>query len=257
MPIMKIKRIQIQIFLIIIFLILGGFTFFSFPFLHDEIYFENLFLDEGKVLIVSDLHLESNPRDLTCIGDYLKENDISYFIINGDLFDKMHNEAFKEELLEEGKRRMAIEENPLCNIIYIPAVYNHDPYLETNYRQFQENGYETAFLKGGLKLKTEDNLFYIFHGDYAVSNGIVVAALINKITSTLLFEDFAKWVVGAKKEDWVILGHSHIPGIDYERKVANSGCWINRIVSSTDTAVLIESEKDSETEISLIEIPCE
>ena len=240
------------------FLTLGGLVFFSFPFLWDEkIYFEELFLDEGKVLIVSDLHLESNPRNLTCIGDYLKENDISYFIINGDLFDKMHNEEFKEEFLKEGKERLAIEKNPPYNIIYILALYNHDPYLKVDSGQFAKNGEGSTVLKGALKLKAEEELFYIFHGDYAISYGIGIPALINKLTSNLFFESFTKWAIGAEKEDWIILGHSHIPGIDYEKRVANSGCWINRIVSSTDTAILIEAGEELETEISLIKIPCE
>ena len=254
---MKIRRKQIYFAIGFLIFAAIGFSQFSLPFLRDKIHFEELYLSDGKVLIISDLHLESNPRDLSCIGDYLKESGISHFIVNGDLFDKMHKDKFKSELLEEGKRRMAIEENPPYNIIYIPAVYNHDPYLEASVKQFQENGYETAVLKWGLKLKTEEDLFYIFHGDYAVSNGIVVPALINKITSTLFFEDLAKWVIKADNDNWVILGHSHISGINYEKKTANSGCWINRIVSNTDTAILIEIEEGVDIEINLVKIPCE
>ena len=249
---------KIQIFLII-FLLLLGFVFLSFSFLFQkEVYFEEVSLTEEKVMIISDLHLESNPRNLNCIGDYLKENDISLLIINGDLFDKMHKEEFKEELLEEARGRLAIKEDLPCDIIYILALYSHDPYLEEESKSFRENDKEIDVLRGILKLKAEDELFYIFHGDYVLNNiGLGLASLINKLTSNLFYERLAKMVIGAEKEEWVMLGHSHVPGIDYERKVANSGLWIERIYSPTDTAILIEVEEELEPEVTLIEIPCE
>jgi predicted phosphodiesterase len=249
---------KIQIFLII-FLLLLGFVFLSFSFLFQkEVYFEEVSLTEEKVMIISDLHLESNPRNLNCIGDYLKENDISLLIINGDLFDKMHKEEFKEELLEEARGRLAIKEELPCDIIYILALYSHDPYLEEESKNFRENDKEIDVLRGILKLKAEDELFYIFHGDYVLNSiGLGLASLINKLTSNLFYERFAKMVIGAEKEEWVMLGHSHVPGIDHERKVANSGLWIERIYSPTDTAILIEIEEGLEPEVTLVEVPCE
>lgn len=238
-------------------MLLGGFVFFNFPFLFEkEIYSQEISLDEGKIIIISDLHLDSNSRDLSCIGNYLKENDIPYLIINGDLFDKLHKERFREELLEEAKGKLAIREGSPENIIYILALYNHDPYLEVKTKEFQEDDKETVVLRGILKLRAQEQLFYIFHGDYAISNTIGIAAFVNKLTSNLFFERFAKKVLRAEKEAWVILGHSHIPGIDYENKVANSGCWINRIIPNTDTAILIDIGELG-TRVNLIKIPCE
>lgn len=241
---------------LIISLVLGLFIFIRlcFPFVFEkEIYSKQIFLEEGRVLIISDLHLDRNSRDLSCIGDYSEKNNISYLILNGDIFDKMHRKKYEENFLTEAKQRLGIKNYSELKIIYILALYNHDPYFKENIKESKES----LILRGILKLKIRDDLFYIFHGDYASSNGIGIMGLINKITSKLFFESFAKNIIKAKKDDWVILGHSHIPGIDYEKKLANAGTWINRIVKSSDTAVLIETQKNLKPQISLIKIPCE
>lgn len=249
------NNLKKKIFLIIL-LILGLFISirFCFPFVFEkEIYSKELFLEEGRVLIISDLHLDRNSRDLNCIGDYLEKSNISYLILNGDLFDKLHRKKFEDKFLIEIKQRLGIKNYSELKIIYILALYNHDPHFKENIKESKES----LILRGILKLKTGDDLFYIFHGDYAASNGIGIMSLANKITSKLLFERLAKNAIKAENNNWVILGHSHIPGIDYERKLANSGTWIKRIVSNTDTGILIEFKNGSTTEVNLIKIPCQ
>ena len=73
----------------------------------------------------------------------------------------------------------------------------------------------------------------------------------------MLYEQFAKLVIGGEKDEWIILSHSHIPGIDYQRKVANTGSWIKRYIANTDTAILIDaSEQNEHLEVILVEVPC-
>lgn len=251
---MKPRKTQI---ILIVFLFIGIFIFFSFPFVFkSEIYVEKMSFDEGKVMIISDLHLDSNPRNLSCIGNFLEENDISLLILNGDLFDKLNKEEFKERFLEEALAKLNLEEGSIDKVIYILALYNHDPYLETN-KQIFGDGTEILVLNGILNLSSGEESFHIFHGDYILNSiGIGVGSLINKLTSTLFFERFAKNILQIE-EEWLIMGHSHVLGIDYERKIANSGCWINRIFSKTDTTILIETDEAFEPKVTLIEVPCE
>jgi len=245
---------KIHILLIIIFF-LGGIVFLSFPFLFkNKIYYQEVSLERGKVMIISDLHLDSNPRDLSCIGDYLEENDVSLLVFNGDLFDMLHREEFKEEFLEEAIKRLDIEESSVNKIIYILALYNHDPYLKESKYFEDEKG--NLVLSGILKLKTEEELLHIFHGDYVVNSiGIGVLTLVNKFASPLFYERLTKRILQA--EEWIILGHSHVSGIDYDRRIANSGTWINRIFPNTDTAILIEAKGELEPKVDLVKIPCD
>ena len=65
------------------------------PFIYDTAYIATTELDNDPLIItVSDLHLEYNTRNLTCIGNYIRglNHGNTYLIINGDLFDKAHRQ---------------------------------------------------------------------------------------------------------------------------------------------------------------------
>lgn len=252
---MRIRKIQI---FLIIFLLFLGLVFLSFPFLFEkEIEFKEVVSNREKTLVISDLHLESNPRNLNCIGNYLEENKIPLLVLNGDIFDKQHKKEFKEEFLDNIKEELEIKDKFPSDIVYNLSLYNHDPYLKKESKGFQINNIKVNVIQGILKLKIEEETFYIFHGDYIMSNSIGIAALINKLTSNLIWERLAKKVIMAEEDDWVILSHSHIPGIDYQRKLANTGSWTRKYIGNTDTAILIEAEDKDQTNVSLIKIPCE
>jgi len=252
---------KIKIPLILFALILLIMAILLFPFLRGEkLYIKDFPLKEGKAIVISDLHLENNPRDLECIGNYIDSNNISTVIFNGDLFDRKHKEKFDEKLIKEAKKKLGIKDKKLKDIILILALYGHDPYLEGDKKEVLVSGenFNTLIIEGGLKLQADDETFYIAHGDFATtSTGVAGMSLINKITSGLYYEKFAKKVADIEDDDWLLLGHSHIFGIDYKNKVANSGCWIKRIVSNTDTIILIENTRKKNPKISLIKIPCE
>ena len=78
---------------VFILLLIGGFVRFELPFLYKErISQYSVYVNSGNIGVISDLHLDSNSRDLTFIGNYLNERKIDYLVINGDLFEKKHNE---------------------------------------------------------------------------------------------------------------------------------------------------------------------
>lgn len=244
------------IVLIVIFLILI-FCFVNCPFLFGKINFQEKNLEGNKALIISDLHLENNHRDLTCIGDYLEENGISFLILNGDIFDKKHKEHFQPELLYDIEERLGMKTDFPSNVIYNFAFYSHDPRLKAKETQnFQINGKKFDVFQGIIELKADGKTFDILHGDYILNDTISVASLINKLTPSLLWERIVKNAVGIDENNWAILSHSHVPGIDYQRKIANTGTWINRYFSSTDTAILIMADNNKEPSVALVKIPC-
>lgn len=249
------KIIKTTVFLIVSGLI--GFLIYNSPFIWDRnLYSEEISLQEGKVLVISDLHLDSNPRDLSCIGNFLTENNISHLVVNGDIFDVKSEEKFEDYFLNRVRNELAIKGVFPQNITYVLAPYNHDPDIDENSIKLEKDGRNIAIMSGILKIKTNDSLFYIFHGDYFMKKG-AMPFLLGKLSKGLLYERLGKLTIGAEKNDWVIMAHSHIPGIDYERKVANSGSWINRGILNTDTGILIEVSSAADTKVNLVKIPCE
>lgn len=241
---------------IIMFLVVTGaatLSFYLFPFLSQRnIPFLESSVEAGKVLVISDLHLENNYRDLSCIGDFLKKNDVASLVINGDSYDMKQEKKLNDKLINSLKERLKIKDARLENLFYILSLYDHDPLFQEE--KSDGNG-EINIVKGVLKLGIGSQLFYILHGDYFAKDG-GTPYLINRLGINLLYERLTKMILRAQDKDWLILGHSHLPGIDNENKVANSGNWINRVLDASDTGVLL-TPGEFGCEVSLIKIPCE
>jgi hypothetical protein len=62
------------------------------------------------------------------------------------------------------------------------------------------------------------------HGDQAFGGSFGFA--ISIVTRNLLLERFWKERMGISTDTWVIMGHTHVPGIDRTVKVANTGGWV-------------------------------
>jgi hypothetical protein len=53
-----------------------------------------------------------------------------------------------------------------------------------------------------------------------------VAWLADKVGQPVVLERLGKHRFGISSGTWVVNGHSHVPGIDHEAKVANSGSFV-------------------------------
>jgi len=52
-------------------------------------------------------------------------------------------------------------------------------------------------------------------------------------------------VLKVPDDAWLICGHTHLPGIDRNCRIANTGSWKGKIsVKPTYTAVIVDTEKD-------------
>lgn len=251
----KIKRVTI---VTIIVFVLAITTLFAFPFLSEgKIFKKEMQLDKKKTLIISDLHLDSNPRELSCIRNYIKENKISYLIINGDLFDKKHSQRFTPKMFNKAYKELGLKQTDLEKIVYILAYQYHDPKIpKKEIQEFTKDKKKVLAFKGLLELKTQKEKINISHGDYllsAVTTG--GASIISKLSPNMIYEKFFKSMLEIEEDEWLIIGHTHVAGIDYKSKVANTGSWINRIFPASDTGILIKNNPNSQN-VSLITIPC-
>jgi predicted phosphodiesterase len=69
----------------------------------------------------------------------------------------------------------------------------------------------------------------------------------DRFISPLSLERAWKRLAGVPDSDWVIFGHTHIPGIDVKHRVANCGGWqpIGFLVRPACTGILLSPENGS------------
>ena len=69
----------------------------------------------------------------------------------------------------------------------------------------------------------------------------------DRFISELSLERGWKRLAGVPSSDWVIFGHTHIPGIDAKHRVANCGGWqpIGFLVRPARTGLLLTPENES------------
>ncbi len=132
------------------------------------------------------------------------------------------------------------------------AMYDHDPRIGYGEVKYFIDGVNVRVVRGGVvKLVIGGRTFWFLHGDYVVKNGLI-ASLMNKLFSGS-YDKLVRFAVRAGGEgDWVVIGHTHVPSINTELRVANTGSWINRLISATDTAIVI----DGSGNVKLINIKC-
>ncbi|GAB6943833.1 hypothetical protein [Vulcanisaeta sp. JCM 14467] len=214
---------------------------YEMPFIYDTAYTATMELsDDPLIITVSDLHLESNTRDLTCIGNYIRglNHGNTYLIINGDLFDKAHKQELNQSHIRELINRLDLAGiNGLREVIYITAIYDHDPRTHCGETTYTVNGIKVRVIRGIAKLIIGSNTIWFLHGDYIVKNGLI-ASLMNRLLGGS-YDRLVRSAIGAREGDWVVIGHTHVPGINSESRIANTGSWINRFINAANTAVII------------------
>ena len=227
---------------------------YEMPFIYDTAYIATMELGNDPLIItVSDLHLESNMKDLTCIGNYIRglNHGNTYLIINGDLFDGSHRQELNQSHIRELINRLGLVGiNGLREVIYITAIYDHDPRTHRGETTYSVNGIKVRVIRGIAKFIIGSNTTWFLHGDYVVRNGLI-ASLMNRLLGGS-YDRLVRSVIGAREGDWVVIGHTHVPSINSELRIANTGSWINRFINATDTAVIINGLSDA----GLVRVKC-
>ncbi|MCD6409649.1 MAG: metallophosphoesterase [Candidatus Verstraetearchaeota archaeon] len=228
------------------------FSVYSLPFLYDRIHTYTISIKPGSVIVVvSDLHIENNPRNLSAIGALVKSTNASLLVINGDLFDDQYGRALDPNLLVDAFKRMNLSTTQHVQVIYVLALYSHDPFIDSPTATLNASSFQVLAVKGALLLEAPSERIILLHGDYAIRFGFI-AGVLDMASHGLALGRMARMVLHVEPDCWVAVGHSHIPGISYEDRVANTGTWLNRFIDSSDTALVVKVDELGKLHLKLV-----
>jgi predicted phosphodiesterase len=169
---------------------------------------------------------------------------VSNFFIVGDLF---HSAGDARKIMAKDPAQsisaiLGFDELPI-KVFFVQGSPPHDP----------QPGGQTVFEStpivslGQCAILNFNHLKVIaYHGHDMSLKGAIGHAW-DRFVSKLSLERAWKRLAGAADSDWVIFGHTHIPGIDAKHKVANCGGWqsIGFLVRPACTGIFLSPENDS------------
>ena len=112
-------------------------------------------------------------------------------------------------------------------IHYVTSRASHDPILDRPMHLCLE-GIEVYVYPRLLIVEAGASTLLVTHGDMAVYNGLhafAISLATRMAGEKLYLEKRLKKKLRLPKEWWLVMGHTHIPGVDYEARVANAGSW--------------------------------
>ncbi|MGQ9544137.1 MAG: metallophosphoesterase [Candidatus Bathyarchaeia archaeon] len=209
----------------------------------------------GQTLFIGDLHttgLEVDSERFRGLTTLIKERSIVNLVILGDLF--RWRSDWDSLIIQTGNEQDALRkvlevlglQSQRLTVYLILGNTDHDPEeLNLNF----EFGQTKIVSVGKCGIFHINGLTIIgLHGDQAF--GGPLGFTVSIVTRNLLLEKLWKERMGIHSDVWVIMGHTHVPGIDYDARVANTGGWTEAPLKIVPRAsgILI----DEEGKISLI-----
>jgi len=198
---------------------------------------------KGKTLILSDLHLEfKRPFKYTReLRAFIQGRHMSNMIVNGDLLNspKAARVILTESEPNSVLRRLGLE-NLDVNFYWVIGSSPHDPsnpvLQSTNVEGFTELGNCVSINLGETRV-------ILYHGHDMGVRG-VTSHVWDRFISKLSLERAWKKLATVDTDTWVLFGHTHIPGIDSQHRVANSGGWQTvPFVKPTKTGLIVSEEQ--------------
>jgi UDP-2,3-diacylglucosamine pyrophosphatase LpxH len=201
----------------------------------------NLSYTYNRIAVVSDLHAEDKGFNARCFTKTIKAINPEVLIIAGDVFNNMEKQKFDESMA-----KIVVEltgyPNNLREILITLSIGNHDPKIKGLMESFNINNINVKAINGVALLRFNDKHLVVLHGDLLFKNGII-AAFINLLLGKGFYERITKRILLLNSDTFLIMGHTHIPFIDYKMKSANSGSWAWRpIVGKSSTILIINKD---------------
>jgi predicted phosphodiesterase len=225
--------------------ILLNFRFLTYPLipsLNPTAHAEQLRL-KGNTLFISDLHLKANhPFDHgKDLRNFIETNKVSNLIINGDLFD---SPRAAQQILdrESGIPKALGVEGISLNLFWVIGSPHHDP-TDTSKSLMGSAGLK---ILGRCALIEFDRFeVLVYHGHDTSLIGALGHAW-DRFLFKLGLEKAWRRLAQVDPNVWVIFGHTHIPGVDAERRVANCGGWKGvPFVPASRTGILVSETADA------------
>ncbi|RLE80628.1 MAG: hypothetical protein DRJ52_05950 [Thermoprotei archaeon] len=180
-------------------------------------------LDE-PVVIISDIHDDSSlPPEFL---DKIKEIGPRAVIFAGDLFDEAHRLVSVDELEEMLESKIGLLPKSVEKIVYVLSLASHDPIVWREVIEFELSSRKVIVTKLCLKAVVNSLSIYVTHGDKSCRNG-ALAHVVNGLASFFGVDLFLERMLRRYLENrsWLVMGHTHIPGISHKYFVVNTGSW--------------------------------
>ena len=185
-----------------------------------DMHFDRPFVNLSDKGIMGDMRRIEQRKVLKKVIEYIKENEIKYLFISGDLYE---NEYVKESTIEYINN--LFKEIPETSIFISPG--NHDPLIKNSYyNKFKWNENVKIFNDKIEKIETKDcDIYgYGFNDFYCTDCGIENFEIENKEKINILiihgtidggdieekqYNSISKNTLNSKGFDYVALGHIH------------------------------------------------
>ena len=185
-----------------------------------DMHFDSPFVNLSEKDIMGDLRRLEQRKVFKKIIEYIKENNIKYFFISGDLYEHKY---IKQSTIEYINK--LFEEIPETNIYIAPG--NHDPYTKNSYyNKYNWSKNVKIFGPKVEKIETQDaNIYgYGFDDFYCSDSGIenieleqtekpnilIIHGNIDGSTiEDMQYNSMSKKMLEEKGFDYVALGHIH------------------------------------------------
>ena len=185
-----------------------------------DMHFDSPFVNLSEKDIMGDLRRLEQRKVFKKIIEYIKENNIKYFFISGDLYEHKY---IKQSTIEYINK--LFEEIPETNIYITPG--NHDPYTKNSYyNKYNWSKNVKIFGPKVEKIETQDvNIYgYGFDDFYCSDSGVENIEIEQNEKSNILiihgnidgstiedmqYNSMSKKMLEEKGFDYVALGHIH------------------------------------------------
>lgn len=185
-----------------------------------DMHFDSPFVNLSEKDIMGDLRRLEQRKVFKKIIEYIKENNIKYFFISGDLYEHRY---IKQSTIEYINK--LFEEIPETNIYIAPG--NHDPYTKNSYyNKYNWSKNVKIFGPKVEKVETQDaNIYgYGFNDFYCSDSGVdsielettekpnilIIHGNIDGSTiEDMQYNSMSKKMLQEKGFDYVALGHIH------------------------------------------------
>ena len=141
-----------------------------------DMHFDSPFVNLSEKDILGDLRRLEQRKAFKKVIEYIKENNIKYFFISGDLYEHKYIRQATIEYINQ-----LFQEIPETQIFISPG--NHDPYLKNSYyNQFAWNSNVKIFSSQIEKIETPEADIYGYGFDdfYCTNSGIEQIEIENK-----------------------------------------------------------------------------
>lgn len=192
-----------------------------------DMHFDSPFINLSEKDMLGDLRRLEQRKIFKKIIEYIKENEINYFFISGDLYEHKYVKQSTIEYINN-----LFREIPETKIFIAPG--NHDPYIKNSYyNKYAWNKNVKIFNSKIEKIETEEaNIYGYGFDDFYCTNCKIEELEIEKgnkpnilvIHGTLdgasieekQYNSISKKILEQKGFDYVALGHIHKP--DYNKQ---------------------------------------